>query len=1143
MVVNVEKNGETDLSNGREGDGSHSKKTLDLFWKLSHAKTEKQVLDASSKMLQSSSKSAVERQSIIKRLMLSLAGSDVGTKNGIFVCLTEMIRQSGLRYSDLQEFIKTTIKTPATSSKSEEANYMLAQLLVISSILRAGIRLEQSQRSEIIDLLVSIGKSRNYLYLPTVKIMIEHFLGDSILLKNVIAKTALKMDSLTMDSLFLFLSIFKMEGSEKFLSEFGVGNKVMGKKSLTYFSQCLLTTNLPPSVLKDHPGFKLFVTSLIEKKAVHNFWQIFSSSMTTANNSGVVGFLLLKEFTGQLETVKNIQGCLTRHVLLLGSHLAVKQAPAEIVKDLFANLIKGCEKNEIDKLDLMKKLLEVDVCWDKLPLGGVINRILLVSDKETVKEVGKIYTRVLREEEKITERVHSSGMLIRMLGMPSVQESLEWRQEILHHLASVSVLSGVAGVKNFNSSGRDQMKDVLFRGLDNRNKSLTDSVMIMLSTVKFISDQQQSGAEFIKTFSTEQTNIFSSALGRILKMEKKWLKFHDNEEGVFIYLYCQMLLQMFAQPDLAVDVLSELDAVNDRRKVTETGQENGEPVWIEVVTEILISLLAQNNHLLRTVVGSVFSVLSKDITQAAMGSLLEVIMKKDDNEKEEDEEGEGEEEEEEEEGDEEVNDDDEEIEDDNSEDSSEDEVEDNSDDEGADSRVNDDVLEEVTKALGDHAATAGEDSESDLEMDDIPDDELARLDEKLVQAFKALGGRKDKHGKRKEKLLKMANMHFQLRVLELVDIYLNHSPNPELLPTIVPSLLQTLDYMIKKGDSKDPLIKRIQSTLGKVSSLKFKKDDCSFSEEFGDAVLESLSGLLELGSNGSVLISNLGPTYPRLVTSFLRLAELCKGKMSELEKLYVSHLDGWLHKSTCVLPTTVFSLAISHNWPGCWSIVSKLSTAAFLPEVRQFRRVATLTLISGLLSNKTFCLTNTEAVSSLVSNIIPSIDAEIAKITAVEKLKPKFLEEMVSILSSTRTFPESHYKDSIGEKLQTLAKAWPKNRVYVNCKKKLLRLLKSWNMKVEFSNALPLKPTPTGNGTNSENSIVTKKKKKKKSQEELKNKKELKLKQAKAQESTDIPSFSGLVEDTLNQDVIETFKRKASDEAVKPQKKKKKNKI
>merc|ERR1719219_1804297 len=335
-------------------------------------------------------------------------------------------------------------------------------------------------------------------------------------------------------------------------------------------------------------------------------------------------------------------------------------------------------------------------------------------------------------------------------------------------------------------------------------------------------------------------------------------------------------------------------------------------------------------------------------------------------------------------------------------------------------------------------------------------------------------------------------------------------------------------------------------------NLKFKKDDCNFSEEFGVAVLESLSGLLKLGINGSVLISNLGPTYPRLVTFFLRLGELCPDRMTELVKLYEDSLESWLLKSTCVLPNTVFSLAISHSWPGCWSIVSRLSTAAFDPEVRQFRRVATLSLISGLLSNKTFCLTNTEAVNSLVSSLIPAIAAEIEKMELVDKVKPKYLEEMFSILSSIRTFPGNlqHHKQAIGVKLQTLTKVWPVSRFYVKCKKQLNRLLKSWNIKVEFSKGNP-KPPPVSNGNGEvqakpeedTTSPKKKKKKKKKSQEKLKNEKEFMLKEAKNQENSDIPSFSEMVQDTLNNDVVESAskgKRKATDEEVKKKKKKKK---
>ena len=79
-----------------------------------------------------------------------------------------------------------------------------------------------------------------------------------------------------------------------------------------------------------------------------------------------------------------------------------------------------------------------------------------------------------------------------------------------------------------------------------------------------------------------------------------------KEVGVFLFLYCQMWLQMFSQPELAREMLGELAPVYDKwSKGDKKGSEAGEePAWVEVLTEILISLLAQNNHLLRGVVGA-----------------------------------------------------------------------------------------------------------------------------------------------------------------------------------------------------------------------------------------------------------------------------------------------------------------------------------------------------------------------------------------------------------------------------------------------------------------------------------------------------------------------------------------------------------
>ena len=96
-------------------------------------------------------------------------------------------------------------------------------------------------------------------------------------------------------------------------------------------------------------------------------------------------------------------------------------------------------------------------------------------------------------------------------------------------------------------------------------------------------------------------------------------------------------------------------------------------------------------------------------------------------------------------------------------------------------------------ALGDHGQ-----ADDDIDMDDIPEEEMKKLDEKLVEAFRALGGSKTSLEKKKEKLSHLANQHFKLRVLDLVEIYVNHKPAAPLLFAIITALIERFVHVKMK---------------------------------------------------------------------------------------------------------------------------------------------------------------------------------------------------------------------------------------------------------------------------------------------------------------------------------------------------------
>ena len=162
--------------------------------------------------------------------------------------------------------------------------------------------------------------------------------------------------------------------------------------------------------------------------------------------------------------------------------------------------------------------------------------------------------------------------------------------------------------------------------------------------------------------------------------------------------------------------------------------------------------------------------------------------------------------------------------------------------------------------------------------------------------------------------------------------------------------------------------------------MKFKSEDHKLALEVGTSVLETLGGLMELANTGSVIVTHLGPTYPRLTGALLRLAQLWPDLGPDLVAVYEAGLESWLTKSTCLLPTAVFSLATGHHWSGCWTLAARLSEAAFSKEVRQYRRVGALSVLAGIVNNKVFRQEHSDEIQRLLKDILPKVSDELNKV-------------------------------------------------------------------------------------------------------------------------------------------------------------------
>merc|ERR1719430_2630609 len=564
-----------------------------------------------------------------------------------------------------------------------------------------------------------------------------------------------------------------------------------------------------------------------------------------------------------------------------------------------------------------------------------------------------------------------------------------------------------------------------------------------------------------------------------------------------------------------------LKPVYSRWKSREKSSEE-EPGWVEVVTEILLSILASNNRLLRGVVGSVFSVICPQMNEAAMLSLLNVIRKKsqadadEDEEEEEDDEDGSEDEEEENETDKENGGSDVEYS------SSDDDDDDLEDGLGDAVEVSADLKKKLGDALGKHKEESeGEEEEDDLDMDDIPEEDMKELDKKLAEAFKAIGGRKDRLTKKKEAMAALAEIHFKLRALDLVELYLTNKPQPVLLCLVVPALLDALDRAVR-AEAKAVLVSRLVVVLGKCANLpgKLSKEELV---EVGEQLVAVVKELFSRAGSGSVLVATLGKTYSRLATALLRLGEL-GGSMEEMEKTYLQALDDFLHNKTCVLPPETFGLAMAHNWQGCWAIASQLVKEALKPSLRQFRRVSVLNLLSSVLGNKRLIAEAPTQATALEVDLLPSLAGELARLVEgdlVRKLRPKYIQEVLSLLLHLKTrLPDDKkcFGSNFEKLLGSMAAAWPEGKHWQEAKKMLTRLATKFSLTLAFT--IRKKDGEVATSVSSETPSKKKgKKRKKKNQEQLKKAKEMKMELAAAQVDIGIPSFSEFVTD--NTEVVE----------------------
>lgn len=146
--------------------------------------------------------------------------------------------------------------------------------------------------------------------------------------------------------------------------------------------------------------------------------------------------------------------------------------------------------------------------------------------------------------------------------------------------------------------------------------------------------------------------------------------------------------------------------------------------------------------------------------------------------------------------------------------------------EDEDETVTDRLRMAVRQALGD-ASVQTEDE--DIDVDKINEEDGKRLDESLAAAFRILRENRQSRSKKQEKSAQ-ALTHFRIRVIDLLEMYLECGPSMTVVLDILLPLFALLEYCIKDPHQK-PLQDRIRSCLKKLTAVKKFKDTKNIDED------------------------------------------------------------------------------------------------------------------------------------------------------------------------------------------------------------------------------------------------------------------------------------------------------------------------
>ncbi|KAI0226759.1 Myb-binding protein 1A-like protein [Lamellibrachia satsuma] len=547
----------------------------------------------------------------------------------------------------------------------------------------------------------------------------------------------------------------------------------------------------------------------------------------------------------------------------------------------------------------------------------------------------------------------------------------------------------------------------------------------------------------VKDFNEETREQWYKVVQVLSKIKAKQDKEKRMNEGrAFQLLYLHLGLQLFTHQRETLDVLKDLHGCYERafrkRRMSIKKLDLTEPEWVEVITELLLSMLSEQSHLVRVVVNTVFRMLCPHMTTAALQLILDVFTTdtEDDGPLDfEDEEDEGSDSQEGE-GEGEGKRKDRKEEEDESSDSDSDSLEE------VEEEVDEELRSKVKAALGKGAVCNHEEEEDD----DLSDSEMAKYDDALAAIFKKKG-----QGKKEQKEREVQLKHFKMRCLDLLITLVQSHPQPSLLLHLLRPLLELAENALKDKTMKDLGNKTINVLHHLCHPRKLPPDTnidkCELPEMFKEllyfsAKVSSFPLINEVASACLFLVrvmlgleSNAGPSPMRTRAMKVKKDQSKPKQDKDIDNLTRIHMvlkdaiQEYCEKRDTNLDHRLFLCVLERQAALLWPVTDSLLGYVRNTDIRLFCRTQVCAMLAVMISKQSVQSLGMENWQQFAKELMREL-YQVLQQFGEDNVKPRIMRHILFVMCRTLTSSsQDTIKDLVSE---DLVRSVQKVKVMVN---------------------------------------------------------------------------------------------------------------